>query len=131
MLQVRRRQCPYEGTRLGQIRLRGLPGGADVRGGRGVPGQRALGRAQQELDAGQALGERVVDLPGEAFALGERARRTFRLGQLGGGPVPFVLDAATVLGPAVIMIALGAFGAALSIRRITAVDPLIALGSAR
>jgi putative ABC transport system permease protein len=50
---------------------------------------------------------------------------------IGGGPVPFALDAATVLAPAAIMIALGALGAALSIRRITAVDPLIALGSAR
>ncbi|MGA5472867.1 ABC transporter permease [Streptomyces arboris] len=50
---------------------------------------------------------------------------------IGGGPVPFVLDAATVLVPAAIMIVLGALGAALSIRRITAVDPLTALGSAR
>ncbi len=45
--------------------------------------------------------------------------------------MPFVLEPATVLVPAVIMIALGALGAALSIRRITAVDPLTALGSAR
>jgi putative ABC transport system permease protein len=36
-----------------------------------------------------------------------------------------------VLFPAAVMIALGATGAALSIRRITSVDPLIALGSAR
>ncbi|THA84364.1 ABC transporter permease [Streptomyces sp. A0592] len=50
---------------------------------------------------------------------------------ISGGDVPFVLDAATVLVPAAIMIALGALGAALSIRRITAVDPLTALGSAR
>ncbi|MFD9502213.1 ABC transporter permease [Streptomyces sp. NPDC060035] len=48
-----------------------------------------------------------------------------------GGAVPFVLDASTVLVPAAVMIALGALGAALSIRRITAVDPLTALGSAR
>ncbi|GFN08278.1 hypothetical protein Smic_68340 [Streptomyces microflavus] len=76
-----------------------------------------------------ALGQAVVMLVlgtglGTALAAGAGAL-------IGGGPVPFVLDAATVLGPAVIMIALGAFGAALSIRRITAVDPLIALGSAR
>ncbi|MER8194997.1 FtsX-like permease family protein [Streptomyces microflavus] len=76
-----------------------------------------------------ALGQAVVMLAlgtglGTALAAGAGAL-------IGGGPVPFVLDAATVLGPAVIMIALGAFGAALSIRRITAVDPLIALGSAR
>ncbi|MGW9434435.1 ABC transporter permease, partial [Streptomyces decoyicus] len=36
-----------------------------------------------------------------------------------------------VLAPALIMIALGAAGAALAIRRITSVDPLTALGSAR
>ncbi|MEU9062321.1 ABC transporter permease [Streptomyces sp. NPDC048430] len=48
-----------------------------------------------------------------------------------GGAVPFVLDASTVLVPAGVMIVLGALGAALSIRRITAVDPLTALGSAR
>ncbi|WP_329217070.1 ABC transporter permease [Streptomyces microflavus] len=76
-----------------------------------------------------ALGQAVVMLVlgtglGTALAAGAGVL-------IGGGPVPFVLDAATVLGPAVIMIALGAFGAALSIRRITAVDPLIALGSAR
>ncbi|WP_326685142.1 ABC transporter permease [Streptomyces microflavus] len=76
-----------------------------------------------------ALGQAVVMLVlgtglGTALAAGAGAL-------IGGAPVPFVLDAATVLVPAVIMIALGAFGAALSIRRITAVDPLIALGSAR
>ncbi|MFD8544173.1 ABC transporter permease [Streptomyces sp. NPDC059649] len=48
-----------------------------------------------------------------------------------GGAVPFVLDPPTVLVPALVMIALGAAGAALSIRRITSVDPLTALGSAR
>lgn len=50
---------------------------------------------------------------------------------IGGGTVPFVLDLATVLVPAAVMTVLGALGAALSIRRITAVDPLTALGSAR
>ncbi|WP_374985841.1 ABC transporter permease [Streptomyces fradiae] len=45
--------------------------------------------------------------------------------------VPFLLTPATVLVPAAVMIALGALGAALSIRRITSVDPLTALGSAR
>ncbi|QNE75177.1 FtsX-like permease family protein [Streptomyces finlayi] len=48
-----------------------------------------------------------------------------------GSTVPFVLDAPTVLFPAAVMIALGALGAALSIRRITSVDPLTALGSTR
>jgi putative ABC transport system permease protein len=45
--------------------------------------------------------------------------------------VPFLLTPATVLAPAAVMILLGALGAALSVRRITSVDPLTALGSAR
>ncbi|WP_406422971.1 ABC transporter permease [Streptomyces sp. NBC_00873] len=76
-----------------------------------------------------ALGQAVVMLAigtglGTALASGIGA-------VVSGGAVPFVLDAATVLVPAAVMIALGALGAALSIRRITAVDPLTALGSAR
>ncbi|WP_327169038.1 ABC transporter permease [Streptomyces subrutilus] len=76
-----------------------------------------------------ALGQAVVMLAvgtglGTALAAGFGAL-------ISGGDVPFVLDAATVLLPAAIMILLGALGAALSIRRITAVDPLTALGSAR
>lgn len=76
-----------------------------------------------------ALGQAVVMLVigtglGTALATGFGAL-------ISGGDVPFVLDAATVLVPAAIMILLGALGAALSIRRITAVDPLTALGSAR
>jgi putative ABC transport system permease protein len=50
---------------------------------------------------------------------------------LSGSAVPFVLTPATVLVPAAVMILLGVLGAALSVRRITAVDPLTALGSAR
>ncbi|MER6384530.1 hypothetical protein ABT274_32240 [Streptomyces sp. NPDC001127] len=45
--------------------------------------------------------------------------------------VPFLLTPATVLGPAAVMVLIGALGAALSVRRITSVDPLTALGSAR
>uniref|UniRef100_A0AAU2JYK8 ABC transporter permease n=1 Tax=Streptomyces sp. NBC_00049 TaxID=2903617 RepID=A0AAU2JYK8_9ACTN len=76
-----------------------------------------------------ALGQAVVMLAigtglGTALAAGFGAL-------ISGGNVPFVLDAATVLLPAAVMIVLGALGAALSIRRITAVDPLTALGSAR
>ncbi|MFD1657479.1 ABC transporter permease [Streptomyces caeni] len=48
-----------------------------------------------------------------------------------GSAVPFLLTPATVLLPAAVVILLGALGAALSIRRITSVDPLIALGSVR
>ncbi|MFJ7158997.1 ABC transporter permease [Streptomyces sp. NPDC101118] len=76
----------------------------------------ALGQAVVMLAAGTGLGT--------ALAAG--------LGALiGGSDVPFVLDAPTVLVPAAVMIVLGVLGAALSIRRITAVDPLTALGSAR
>ncbi|MGW4686298.1 ABC transporter permease [Streptomyces sp. NPDC004244] len=76
-----------------------------------------------------ALGQAVVML---AIGTGLGTALAAGIGVLiSGGDVPFVLDAATVLAPAAIMIVLGALGAALSIRRITAVDPLIALGSAR
>ncbi len=44
-------------------------------------------------------------------------------------PSPFVLDAATVLLPGSVTIVLASSGAALSIRRITAVDPLTALSA--
>ncbi|WP_236246173.1 ABC transporter permease [Streptomyces sp. CC210A] len=76
-----------------------------------------------------ALGQAVVmlaagTLVGTGLAAGVGAL-------VSGGSVPFVLEPLTVLGPAAVMIALGAVGAALSIRRITAVDPLTALGSAR
>jgi putative ABC transport system permease protein len=76
-----------------------------------------------------ALGQAVVML---ALGTGLGTVLASGIGALiSGGDVPFVLDAATVLVPAAIMIVLGALGAALSIRRITAVDPLTALGSAR
>ncbi|MET9410994.1 FtsX-like permease family protein [Streptomyces sp. NPDC002935] len=76
----------------------------------------ALGQALLMLTAGALLGT------GLAAGAGALVR---------GGDVPFVLDGPTVLGPAAVMIALGALGAGLSVRRITAVDPLTALGSAR
>ncbi|MFJ6573258.1 ABC transporter permease [Streptomyces sp. NPDC091292] len=76
----------------------------------------ALGQAVVILAAGTGLGTVL------AVGIG---------GLVSGGDVPFVLDAPTVLVPAAVLIALGAFGAALSVRRITAVDPLTALGSAR
>ncbi|MFD4629029.1 ABC transporter permease [Streptomyces sp. NPDC058284] len=77
----------------------------------------ALGQAVIVLVAGTALGT------GIAAAVGGAA--------LAGGDVPFVLESSTVLGPAGVMVALGVVGAGLSVRRITAVDPLVALGSAR
>ncbi|GAA4894548.1 hypothetical protein GCM10023237_11050 [Streptomyces coeruleoprunus] len=76
----------------------------------------ALGQAVVMLTAGTLLGT------GLAAGIGAL---------VSGGDVPFVLEPLTVLGPAAVMIALGVLGAALSIRRITAVDPLTALGSAR
>ncbi|UNO39435.1 ABC transporter permease [Streptomyces sp. MST-110588] len=75
----------------------------------------ALGQAVLLLVAGTGLGTAIAA----------------SVGAVVGGTVPFVLEPATVLIPALIMIALGAAGAALSIRRITSVDPLTALGSAR
>ncbi|WP_326768720.1 ABC transporter permease [Streptomyces sp. NBC_01591] len=76
-----------------------------------------------------ALGQAVVML---AIGTGVGTALASGLGAvISGSAVPFVLDAATVLVPAAVMIVLGALGAALSIRRITAVDPLTALGSAR
>ncbi|MFE9355172.1 ABC transporter permease [Streptomyces olivaceoviridis] len=48
-----------------------------------------------------------------------------------GSAVPFLLTPATVLIPALVIILLGVLGAALSIRRITSVDPLTALGTVR
>jgi putative ABC transport system permease protein len=88
---------------------------------------KALGASTRYL-LKDALGQAVVLLvlgtvAGSAVAAG--------IGALVSGAVPFVLDASTVLGPALVMIVLGAAGAALSVRRITSVDPLTALGSAR
>lgn len=71
----------------------------------------ALGQAVVLLIVGTVIGT------GLAVAAGALASRT----------VPFLLSATTVLLPAAVMIALGAVGAALSVRRITSVDPLTAL----
>ncbi|MFC9410037.1 ABC transporter permease [[Kitasatospora] papulosa] len=78
----------------------------------------ALGQAVVMLAAGTAVGTALAAGIGALVGGGE-------------GAVPFVLDPSTVLVPAAVMIVLGVLGAALSIRRITAVDPLVALGSAR
>ncbi|MER5323450.1 ABC transporter permease [Streptosporangium roseum] len=52
-------------------------------------------------------------------------------GALAGRVMPFTVDVSTTLVPVLAMIALGMAGAVLAVRRITSVDPLIALGSAR
>ncbi|MFD9128591.1 FtsX-like permease family protein [Kitasatospora sp. NPDC059571] len=75
----------------------------------------ALGQAVLLLVAGTAAGSALAAAAGALVS----------------GTVPFVLDASTVLVPALVMTALGAAGAALSVRRITSVDPLTALGSTR
>ncbi|ONI79999.1 ABC transporter substrate-binding protein [Actinosynnema sp. ALI-1.44] len=76
-----------------------------------------------------ALGQAVVLLAGCALvgtglAAGLGAA-------IAGTAVPFVLTPSTVVVPVTVMVLLGALGAALAIRRITAVDPLTALGSTR
>ncbi|PPK65558.1 FtsX-like permease family protein [Actinokineospora auranticolor] len=76
----------------------------------------ALGQAVVLLTGGTLIGT------GLAAALGAA---------LAGSAIPFVLTPTTVLAPAAVMILLGALGAALAIRRVTSVDPLTALGSAR
>ncbi|WP_405745722.1 ABC transporter permease [Streptomyces sp. NBC_01525] len=88
---------------------------------------KALG-ASTGLLLKDALGQAVVLL---ALGTGVGAALVAGLGAVVGQAVPFVLTPSTVLVPALIMIALGAAGAALAIRRITSVDPLTALGSAR
>ncbi|MFG2118073.1 ABC transporter permease [Streptomyces sp. NPDC048710] len=89
---------------------------------------KALGASTAQL-LGDALGQAAVlltggTLLGTGIAAGLGALVT-------GSAVPFLLTPATVLVPAAVMILLGALGAALSVRRITSVDPLTALGSAR
>ncbi|GLY69105.1 ABC transporter permease [Amycolatopsis taiwanensis] len=76
----------------------------------------ALGQAVVLLAGGTGIGTGIAVALGALFA---------------GSAVPFVLTPATVLVPAAVMILLGVLGAALSVRRITSVDPLTALGSAR
>ncbi|WP_394619938.1 ABC transporter permease [Lentzea sp. JNUCC 0626] len=89
---------------------------------------KALGATTAEL-LKDALGQAVLLLAGGtligtglAAALGAA---------LDGSAIPFVLTPGTVLVPAAVTIGLGLLGAGLAVRRITSVDPLTALGSAR
>lgn len=86
-----------------------------IGGSRGYLLRDALGQALLVLLAGGAAGA------GLATALGLVAARV----------VPFELTGATVALPLAAMIAVGLAGAAVSIRRISKVDPLTALGAAR
>ncbi|MBP0461930.1 ABC transporter permease [Streptomyces montanisoli] len=76
----------------------------------------ALGQAVVLLTAGTLIGTAGAAAVGAALA---------------GTAVPFLVTPTTVVLPAAVIILLGACGAALAIRRITSVDPLTALGSAR
>jgi putative ABC transport system permease protein len=79
----------------------------------------ALGQALALLAAGTALGT--------ALAAGVGASIT----ALASTAVPFVLNLPTLMLPALVMVVLGLAGAAVSLRTVTTVDPLTALGSAR
>lgn len=88
---------------------------------------KALGARTSTL-LGDALGQAIV-LLGIGTGAGTGLAALAGLGL--GDTVPFVLDPATLLTPALIMIVLGLAGAALAVRRITTVDPLTALGATR
>lgn len=75
----------------------------------------ALGQALLLLVAGTTIGA------GAATAIGSAAAQV----------VPFEISVGTIVVPAALMILLGLVGAAASLRRVTSVDPLAALGSAR
>lgn len=75
----------------------------------------ALGQALLLLVTGVGLGAAIVWL----------------VGGIARDAVPFVLDAGTIGLPLLALVLLGLVGAALAVRRVTSVDPLTALGSAR
>ncbi|MEP6856194.1 MAG: FtsX-like permease family protein [Pedococcus sp.] len=79
----------------------------------------ALGQALALLALGTALGTALAAAIGAGITAAA------------GSAVPFVLDLSTLLLPAAVMIVLGLAGAAVSLRTVTTVDPLTALGSAR
>jgi putative ABC transport system permease protein len=75
-----------------------------------------------------ALGQAVVVL---VAGVGAGIGLTAVLGAVAGGALPFVLNPLTTVVPALVMIALGLLGAAVSLRTVIASDPLTALGSTR
>ena len=79
----------------------------------------ALGQALALLALGTALGTGIAAGIGAGITA------------LAGDAVPFVLHLPTLLFPALVMVVLGLAGAAVSLRTVTTVDPLTALGSAR
>ena len=78
----------------------------------------ALGQALALLALGTATGAAVAAGIGAVITAA-------------GAGVPFVLSWPTLLFPALVLIALGLAGAGVSLRTVTTVDPLLALGSAR
>lgn len=89
--------------------------------------QKALGASTGAVLRG-ALAQVLIVLTA-ATALGSAVG--FALGKLiEGGEVPFHLDPGTALTAAVILIASGAIGMVIGIRKVTSVDPIIALGAA-
>jgi putative ABC transport system permease protein len=89
---------------------------------------KALGASTASL-LKDALGQAVILLVGGTLIGTALAAALGAL--VAGSSIPFLLTPQTIALPAAVMILLGALGAALSIRRITSVDPLTALGSAR
>ena len=90
--------------------------------------QKALGESSAGVVL-DALGQVLIVLVlatsvGTAIGLGLGA-------VVAGGPVPFALKPAPVVGASVFLILSGAAGMLVAIRRITTVDPIIALGGAR
>jgi putative ABC transport system permease protein len=86
-----------------------------IGGSRGYLLRDALGQALVVLAAGAATGAGI--------AAG--------LGLVAAGIVPFLLTAGTVAVPLAAMVGVGLVGAVLSVRKVTTVDPLTALGAAR
>lgn len=75
-----------------------------------------------------AIGQAVVLLLGGTLVGG---LLVILAGYLASGRVPFVLDVPTIGLPLVVLNLLGVTGAVLAVRRVTSIDPLTALGSAR
>ena len=73
-----------------------------------------------------ALGQLAVVLV-IATAIGAAA--AVGLGSLAGAGVPFSLHAGSVVGSAVVLIVIGMLGSLVAIRKVTSVDPIIALGA--
>lgn len=88
---------------------------------------KALGASTPAL-VRDALGQALVVL---VVGVGAGIGLTAALGTLAGNALPFVLSPLTTLAPALVMIALGVLGAAVSLRIVTSSDPLTALGSTR